>query len=328
MRIYTFILNIFLVLTASKSYGAAGSAFAQEPEIEHTTHAFSIEEYDRVKGESEAAGEKGIPYSGHYMLPVLCPDASTSRVFIKRSFETYATECATDSRPTRLIIGCGHCRSNDGMNDSCSHSSDHFTINICKEVQPDILGDALRVEAQAFMPNSWDFILFEHCFVLHSFSDKQLSMIANSLRPNGAWVIDFDLHFLPHNIRIADKSFEGGASLTDCSDHKDLMTQTIFTKAGKMVDEDTVSFTDHADVQTIVNSYFIAHGFKSAEIRTLPIFFTPEMSPVSFLTGEIVDLSRDAPIYGEGINVLAGAELLSIMNTPKNMHEFAIVVRK
>ncbi len=326
MRIYTFILNIFLVLTASKSYGAAGSAFAQEPEIEHTTNAFSIEEYDRIKGESEAAGEKGIPYSGYYMLPVLCPDASTSRVFIKRSFETYATECATDSRPTRLIIGCGHCRTNDGMNDSCSHSSDYFTINICKEVEPDILGDVFRTEAQAFQPNSWDFILFENCF--DSFRNEQLSMIANSLRPNGAWIIGCNLHRFPSVITIAGESFEGGASLTDFPNHKDLMIQTIFTKSEKMVDEDTVSFTNHADVQTTVNSYFTAHGFKSAEIRTLPAFFLPAMSPVSFLTGKIVDLSRDAPIYGEGINERAGAELLNIMNTPENMHEFAIIVRK
>ncbi len=298
-------------------------------EDDHTTLAYPMAEYP---GLLEAAPKHYMTFYNPEVpsLPVstqlwnvLCPDASTSRVFINRSFEQYAKECAASGKPTRLIVGCGHSAfvatpGHDSLDGGCpGHNEDYFTINVYDGRNPDILGDVLRMKEQAFRPKSWDFITYE-CFPWNGyFNDEHLSMIANSLRPNGAWVFLCDLDFFPSVIKIGDQDFKGGESLAEAPSTKGWIARNICAGSGKMLDADTVSFTDHADVRATVDCYFTARGFKRAEIRTLPFaeFLPVELPRISFLTGETVAIDNGVPSFGEDVDLLGGDEffVLSII---------------
>ncbi len=329
MRISSFLVLLCLLLASPGSYGAA-AVEADDSGKPHTTIAYPMAEYPRLLQEAQEAGktvEFEIPFSFLEEPPaaqnVLCPDASTSRIFIKRSYEQYAAECAVNNKPTRLVVACGHSAYTDS---SCpGHSEDYFTINLYEGRKPDILGDALRTEAQAFQPNSWDFITFEGFPWDGYFNDKHLSRIKNSLRPNGAWVLLCDLHIFPSVIRIGDQDFEGGAPLADCAHNKGKIMRSICVESKKMLDEDTVLFRDHADVRTTVNSYFTKRGFRNAEVQALPAFFQSGEPLIPFLTGEVVSTDKGAPSFGRDFDVLAGKELLDIMN--KMEMEFAFIMR-
>jgi hypothetical protein len=178
-------------------------------------------------------------------------------------------------------------------------------------------------------------------------------MIANSLRPNGAWISLWDLQQSPASITIADKNFQCGAPLAVSPKNNENLMHNICFKSGKMTDEDTALFIDHADVRTTVNDYCTALGFRSAEVRALPTLFSEkpglaetrcsvedgngERTEISYfssrfssldgnpLTGEPVDMATSAPLFGADIDVLAGAELLD--KCRQSRHDFAFIMR-
>jgi hypothetical protein len=152
-------------------------------------------------------------------------------------------------------------------------------------------------------------------------------MIANSLRENGAWVVLCDLDFFSSVIKIGDQVFKGGLSLADPPVTEGQIARSICTGSGKMLDADTVSFLDHADVRATVDGYFTRRGFKSAEIRTLPLAFLPVELPISFLAGEKVDISSEATLFGKDVDALAGEEFVQLEKNPERMHEFSLIMR-
>ena len=117
---------------------------------------------------------------------VMFPDSTTRRIFTRKNFETYAKECDQSGRPRRLVVGSGH---NDLIAGTLGKSLDYFTVDLCPSNKPDIAGDVFCMESLIFQSDNWDFIIFE-CFPWgHNFTDENLKMIANSLRPNGVWLL-------------------------------------------------------------------------------------------------------------------------------------------
>ena len=249
-------------------------------------------------------------FTGPYdaAVDIVLPNPSTSRVFIKRTYEEYAAMCSTRGLPTRLVVGCGHLEHTPTGDGCClGHSSDYFTLNISYSRNSDILGDVFRMENQAFKPNSWDFIIFENFpwynevggQRLWNFNDKNLRMIANSLRPNGAWVLADSQSRFSHVIKIGDDDFGGGdLTITEmqpgifhkiCIESQKMQSEATSSAFGgsKFHFGDLAVFQDNADVITTVNNFFIRFGFRKADIQTLPAFFMKSLSVLTSMFGDI-----------------------------------------
>ena len=326
----TFLIFFFVAIPA---FAATADAVA-EPNA-HRTEAYPIGEYPRFLEEAKPVLTTGR-YPDGFTPPeapsmeatvALRPNASTSRVFISRSYENYARQCAERGEPTRLVVACGRLgHPADPMASCPGHSDAYFTINTSYNMRPDLLGDVFHMPDQAFKPGSWDFITFENfsCF-FDAYSEQFLRTLAGSLRPGGVWVLNFDLIFFPSVIRIADRAFKGGRTLAEYSGAPSAM-RMICAEAGKMADEETAVFESFDDVRTIVNSFFTRRGFRSAEIRNT-FLLKADKNPEDFalaagLSGED---SSGGGLFGADIDSLIGGELLPILNG--NLQELALVVR-
>lgn len=261
-----------------------------------------------VRGEAmdisvtDAAQQKVVLYDmHHYSLfvkkqktgdwaDILFPDKQTIRIFVERTFQEYKDKCAKEGKPTRLVVGCGHGKSPDGDGICPGHDADYFTVNLTYERYPDMLGDVFFMESLIFQTNSWDFIIFECCANWgENFNEKNLRMIANSLRLDGVWICPEYKSRLPRIIKIGADYCYGGdlaSKIPEESFRGNLLMREICIKKGKMknLEEcrkfshdinygDYAEFSNFDDVKTTVNQYFIDLGFKSTEIITHPSLF-------------------------------------------------------
>lgn len=389
MNIIYFLLILSTFLLSTNFYGASENLEPLAVYTEnvngatHSVQVFPIEQYQRFVNEAQGKPadhqppideDVDVSMSESEVFLALRPTLLDSRAFIRRSFEDYAATMTQEGKPTRLIIGCGHNKKPDDCMNHHPHSNDYFTINIRDEVEPDVLGNVFFLQDAAFKANSWDFILFE-CFPWkpkRDFVDKNLRMLANSLRPNGVWVIP-ELA-LPALIKIGEKgSFREGCSIADEPWTKELyrgITQHICYECGKMADTETASqfglgwqfgdlavFHDYADVRTTVNDYFVRHGFESAELRTLPAFFTQSNALGGMFRSQVLEIchldteekttldlskyaitlfspltndpvvikARSRVLFDQDIDILAGEELVRLT---QNFSDFAFIVRK
>lgn len=194
----------------------------------HKTEVFPIAAYEHflAKVREDCVTGKMPQYVDGLLPPeapsmeasiVFRPDSFTSRVFVSRSYEDYAGQCAKRGLPTRLIVACGRLRQHPDPMASCpGHSDDYFTVNTSANMQPDILGDVFHMPGQAFLPESWDFIEFEGLSAFFDlYSEEFLGTLVRSLRPGGAWILNFDLSHFPSVIRIGSQTFKGGMTLAE-----------------------------------------------------------------------------------------------------------------
>ena len=299
MRTFSFLLFLCFFVFLENSYCADFLDGATEPLIEGDSGQPSLQihpisDFDTIQAEHISANP-GISREVAE-IDVTC-NPSNPCAFIVRSFDQYAHECASAGKPTRLVVGCGHAGSPNGDGFCPGHSTDYFTLNICLGRNPDILGNVFRMESLIFQPNSWDFVIFE-CFPWGQyFTDKNLRMIANSLRPNGAWVLSESKNKLPYIIKIANdySCGRGEGSLVRCNDWNPDgfhgIFYTICQESRKMKNQeecravasnlnfgDLVVFDDFEDLHTTIDNYFTRFGFGSARILTQPEFFLRDES--------------------------------------------------
>ncbi len=332
--LHRFFYKTFFVLffVAMPSFAATADPVAESNA--HITEVYPIGEYSRFLEEAKTSGVHELYVDGYSVPVVLRPDASISRIFVRRSFEDYARQCAETGVPTRLVVACGRLgHPADPMASCPGHSEAYFTVNTSATMEPDLLGDVFHMPEQAFRPRSWDFITFEglSCF-FDSYSDERLRMIANSLRPGGIWVLNFDLSHFPSVIRIGATTFKGGMSPADFHDvqlreMQKLTPMRVFCiEAGKMRGGDTAVFDSFDDVRTTVSNFFKRRGFEGAEIRNTFLVSaeknTEDFVLVARLSGED---SPDGELFGEEINSLVGAELLPMLR--RGLEELALVIR-
>ena len=203
-------------------------------------------------------------------------DAGYHPIVIHRSLEQCRAECL----PTRLIVACGHGGA-DCVEPYCTgHSKYYFTVALGDgDRGPDIQGNVWQLKGLIFSPNSWDFLTFE-CFPWKKdLNDENLRMIAQSLRPGGAWVIHEVQDFFPAEIIIGDQVLSGfGDSYSDLPCYANgsrNFIREIIKATGKMKNcsDDLATFANHDDFNKAVNDYFTALGFASAELVMLPGYF-------------------------------------------------------
>ncbi len=353
-----FVLFLVAMLSTGNVQGSAAAA-KSEPAA-HRTEVFPISDYPRFLKEAKPVLATGR--SDEFTPPeapsmeasvALRPDASTSRVFISRSYADYARQCAERGEPTRLVVACGrlgHPRKSFKMigeetyYECEGHSDAYFTINISTDMQPDILGDVFHMPEQAFQPRSWDFIEFEGFSVFFDcYNEQFLRTLANSLRPGGVWILNFDLHFFPSVIKIADRIFDRVGTEFDGS-HGSTM-RMICREAEKMEDPETAVFANGDDVRTSVNNFFTRLGFKSVVMRNTFLIdrvlarlksegkegteervalLEKVVELTSLLTSESV-AEAGGGLFGAEIDHLIGPELLPMLK--RDLEELALVVR-